>query len=145
MGGCIAVVSIGSYGRGFGTIKHNSVYVSKQPPAVSCRPQRFNGDALNENDGLEEIPDINANRDEYDIIAWEVGPGDAIAFDYRTIHGAPANTSQTAQRRAFSLRLLGDDIRFARREGIVTSPPFNQVTLQDGDQVVGDEFPMLVS
>ncbi|MEM9063330.1 MAG: phytanoyl-CoA dioxygenase family protein [Pseudomonadota bacterium] len=109
----------------------------------SYRPQRFNGQALNENDGLEEIPDVNANKDDYDIIAWAVEPGDAIAFDYRTVHGAPANTSKTIERRAFSLRLVGDDVRFARREGIVTSPPFNHVTLQDGDALVGDDFPVL--
>ena len=108
------------------------------------RPQRFDGSALNEHDTLEDIPDINADRGSYNIEGWAVGPGDAIAFDFRTIHGAPANTSQSSQRRAFSLRLLGDGIRFARREGIVTSPPFKQVTLQDGDQLVGDEFPMLI-
>lgn len=108
------------------------------------RPQRFDGSALNENDGLEEIPDINANREAYEIIGWAVSPGDAIAFDYRTIHGAPANDSPSAQRRAFSLRLLGDDVRFVRREGIVTSPPFRQVTLAHGDALVGDEFPLLL-
>lgn len=109
----------------------------------SYRPQRFDGSALNENDGLEDIPDINGARDDYQIIGWGVSPGDAIAFDYRTIHGAPANTSKSTERRAFSLRLVGDDVRFARREGIVTSPPFSQVTLQDGDALVADEFPML--
>jgi ectoine hydroxylase-related dioxygenase (phytanoyl-CoA dioxygenase family) len=110
----------------------------------SYRPQRFDGSALNDGDGLEEIPDIDGHRDEYEIIGWPVGPGDAIAFDYRTIHGAPANNAKTAQRRAFSLRLLGDGVRFVRREGIVTSPPFSQVTLQNGDQLVGDEFPVLL-
>ncbi|MFK7942671.1 MAG: phytanoyl-CoA dioxygenase family protein [Paracoccaceae bacterium] len=107
------------------------------------RPQRFDGSALNENDGLEELPDVNADKDAYNIIGWEVSPGDAIAFDYRTVHGAPANSSKTSQRRAFSLRLLGDDIRFARREGLVTSPPFEQVTLKHGAPLVADEFPML--
>ncbi|MGI9503340.1 MAG: phytanoyl-CoA dioxygenase family protein, partial [Geminicoccaceae bacterium] len=66
-------------------------------------------------------------------MGWAVSPGDAIAFDYRTIHGAPANTSAKRQRRAFSLRLLGDNARFVRRDGIATSPPFTQVTLQSGD------------
>ena len=108
------------------------------------RPQRFNGQPLNENDGLEEIPDVDGTRSDYDIIGWAVSPGDAIAFDYRTIHGAPANTSATAMRRAFSLRLLGEDARFARREGIVTSPPFTQITLNDGDPLVADEFPVLM-
>jgi len=108
------------------------------------RPQRFNSEPLNENDGLEEIPDINGNRDDYDIVAWAVRPGDAVAFDYRTIHGAPANTSQTRQRRAFSLRLLGDNAKFRRREGIITSPPFTQIELKDGDQLKADEFPILM-
>lgn len=107
------------------------------------RPQRFNGQPLNADDGLEDIPDIDGNRDDYDIIGWAVEPGDAVAFDYRVIHGAPANTSQTVQRRAFSLRLLGEGVHFARREGIVTSPPFEQITLKDGDALVGDEFPVL--
>lgn len=107
------------------------------------RPQRFDGSALNENDGLEEIPDINGNRDDFEIIGWAVSPGDAIAFDYRTIHGAPANTSATSERRAFSLRLVGDGATFVRREGIVTSPPFKQVTLQHGDAFTAEEFPVL--
>lgn len=109
----------------------------------SYRPQRFNGDPLNESDGLEEIPNIDANRDDYNIIAWDLMPGDAVAFDFRTIHGAPANNSLVTQRRAFSLRLLGDDIRFARRENIVTSPPFDEVNLRHGDPLIADEFPML--
>ena len=108
------------------------------------RPQRFNSEPLNANDGLEEIPDINSNRDDYDIVGWALSPGDAVAFDYRTIHGAPANTSKTQQRRAFSLRLVGDGVTFRRSEGIVTSPPFPQITLQDGDPLVADEFPMLL-
>jgi ectoine hydroxylase-related dioxygenase (phytanoyl-CoA dioxygenase family) len=110
----------------------------------SYRPQKFDGSNLNENDGLETIPDINGNRDAYEILGWAVGPGDALAFDYRTIHGAPANDSPTRQRRAFSLRLLGDDVRFVRREGIATSPPFKQVTLGDGAPLTGAEFPMLI-
>ena len=109
----------------------------------SYRPQRFNGQPLNANDGLEEIPDIDANRENYDVVGWDLEPGDAVAFDYRTLHGAPANHDPSAQRRAFSLRLVGDDIRFVRKENIVTSPPFDQVELQHGDPLVAEEFPVL--
>ena len=108
------------------------------------RPQRFDGSALNANDGLEEIPNINDHRDDYEILAWAVQPGDAIAFDYRTIHGAPANPNPNVERRAFSLRLVGDDVKFVRQEGLITSPPFNGVTLNHGDALTGDEFPMLL-
>ena len=107
------------------------------------RPQRFNGQALNENDGLEEIPDIDAHRDDYDIRGWPLSPGDAVVFDYRVVHGAPPNNSATSQRRAFSLRLVGNDARFIRRDEIVTSPPFPDVELRHGDLLEGPEFPVL--
>ncbi len=109
----------------------------------SYRPQRFDGTPLNADDGLEELPDIEADRAAFDIIGWAVSPGDAIAFDYRTVHGAPANPNGD-QRRAFSLRLVGDDARFARRPGLTTSPPFPKVTLQDGDRLRGEDFPILL-
>ncbi len=107
------------------------------------RPQRFNGQALNEGDGLETIPDINGNRGDYDLVSWSVSPGDAVAFDYRTLHGAPANTSATTSRRAFSLRLVGDSTSFVRRAGIKTSPPFPEVTLENGAPLEGAQFPVL--
>ena len=107
------------------------------------RPERFNKTPLNENDGLEPVPDINGNRGSYNILGWDLEPGDAVAFNFKTLHGAPANTSANSQRRAFSLRLLGDDIRFARREGVITSPPFRGVTLQHGDVMNAPEFPLL--
>ncbi len=107
------------------------------------RPRRFDGSALNENDGLETLPDIEAHREDYEILGWALEPGDAVAFDFRTVHGAPANLSASAQRRAFSLRLVGEDATFARRAGITTSPPFEQVTLVNGAPLSGPEFPLL--
>ena len=108
------------------------------------RPERFDKTPLNENDGLEEVPDINGNREKFNVIGWALEPGDAVAFNYKTLHGAPANNSASEQRRAFSLRLLGDDVRFARREGVKTSPPFRGVTLAHGAAMDGPEFPLLV-
>jgi ectoine hydroxylase-related dioxygenase (phytanoyl-CoA dioxygenase family) len=67
-----------------------------------------------------------------------------VAFNYMTLHGAPANASKSDQRRAFSLRLLGDDARFARREGRKTSPPFRDVALANGAAMDAPEFPLLV-
>ncbi len=107
------------------------------------RPERFDKTPLNENDGLEPVPDINGNRDKFNVLGWALEPGDAVAFNYKTLHGAPANKSKSEYRRAFSLRLLGDDARFARREGVKTSPPFRGVTLAHGAVMEAPEFPLL--
>ena len=77
------------------------------------------------------------------IVRLMVSPGDAVVFDFRIIHGAPPNTSATSQRRAFSLRLVGDNARFLRRDGIVTSPPFPDVKLKHRDPLDGPDFPIL--
>lgn len=93
---------------------------------------------------MEVTPDIDANRQDYDILGWDLEPGDAMAFDYRTIHGAPANTSSHTQRRAFSLRLLGSGASFVRQPNLVSSPPFTEVNLQHGVPLVAAQFPFLL-
>ena len=57
------------------------------------KPKRFNGNDLYENDESVEVPDINANRNDYKILSWEIKAGDAIAFDFRTLHGASENVN----------------------------------------------------
>lgn len=107
------------------------------------RPERFNRTALNEGDGRDAVPDIDANRDKFDVIGWALEPGDAVAFQYTTLHGAPANASRAERRRAFSLRMVGEDATFYREEGKVTSPPFRDVRLASGVKLRGPEFPVL--
>ncbi len=104
-------------------------------------PQRFDGTALRKGDRSEPVPDIDANRDEYHILGWAVEPGDAVAFDFRTLHGAPANASPI-RRRVISLRWVGDDARFVKRDG-PTSPAFPDLQYEDGAPFEGDEFPLL--
>jgi ectoine hydroxylase-related dioxygenase (phytanoyl-CoA dioxygenase family) len=107
------------------------------------RPDRFNRTALNEGDAREAVPDIDANRDKFNVVGWALEPGDAVAFQYTTLHGAPANASKAERRRAFSLRLVGEDATFFREDGKVTSPPFRNVRLASGAALQGPEFPIL--
>ena len=106
-------------------------------------PKRFNGSNLYPDDQHEGVPDIDANRDAFDIRGWGVEPGDAVAFNFRTLHGAPANTSPV-RRRVISIRWVGDDARFIQRPG-VTSPDFPDLQFEDGAPFKGDEFPLLYS
>ncbi len=105
-------------------------------------PERFNGRPLyGEGDVYEPLPDIGADRSSFDIRGWDLAPGDAICFHFLTVHGAPANRSLAASRRAISVRWIGDDARFARRPG-PTSPPFSDITLVPGEEMTAKEFPL---
>jgi ectoine hydroxylase-related dioxygenase (phytanoyl-CoA dioxygenase family) len=104
------------------------------------RPTRFDGSPLYSNDDLPAMPDIDARRNEFTIRSWEMEPGDAVAFHFRTVHGAPGN-SFTVPRRVFSARWMDSDARFVRRKGR-TSPPFPGLDLEDGAPLDVAEFPV---
>jgi len=105
------------------------------------RPDRFDGTPLFEDDNSEQVPDVNAQRDQLNIVGWAVEPGDAVAFSFRTLHGAPANASPT-RRRVVSMRWVGDDATFAERPG-KTSPAFPDLAYTPGTPFEGEEFPVI--
>jgi hypothetical protein len=77
---------------------------------------------------LAELPDIEADRDAFDIRSFELEPGDAIFFDFLTVHGAPGFPFR-GRRRVLSLRYLSADARHAPRKWR-TSPPFDDLDAQ---------------
>lgn len=64
-------------------------------------------------DTMDEIPDINGNPEQFDLIDWEMEPGDILVFHPLTLHGSLGNASRTRSRRALALRWIGDDVRYA--------------------------------
>lgn len=81
----------------------------------------FTGSAMVWDEGaLEEVPDVDADRDAHELLGWALEPGDAVAFNMLTLHAAGGSQRR---RRAFSLRLTGDDVTFAPRPHR-TSPAF---------------------
>ena len=90
---------------------------------------------------LGEVPDVEADRDAFDILGWPLEPGDAVAFNMLTLHGAAGSPTR---RRAFSLRVVGDDVTWAPRPHR-TSPPFPEVegVLAAGDPLEHELFPVL--
>jgi ectoine hydroxylase-related dioxygenase (phytanoyl-CoA dioxygenase family) len=76
------------------------------------------------------VPDPDAEPCSYRILEWPMQPGDAIAFHYKTVHGARGNMS-VRRRRAFSMRWVGDDAHYVTRPGR-TSPPFPGHNMSDG-------------
>ena len=76
---------------------------------------------------LAELPDVEADRGAFNIRSFDLQPGDAIFFDFLTVHGAPG--FPFAGRRALSLRYLSEDARHAPRRWR-TSPPFEGLAEQ---------------
>ena len=85
------------------------------------------------------VPDPDAEA--MPVLEWAMEPGDAVAFHFRTLHGARGNAAGT-RRRAFSLRLVGDDARYVERPGR-TSPPFPGHGMVAGQRLREDWFPVL--
>lgn len=90
-------------------------------------------------DAYMPVPDPDSAG--MDIREWEMAPGDAVAFNYMTLHGARGNDSAT-RRRAFSLRFVGDDARYVERPGR-TSPPYPGHGMSAGERLREDWFPII--
>ncbi|MCB1387354.1 MAG: phytanoyl-CoA dioxygenase family protein [Nitratireductor sp.] len=70
---------------------------------------------------LADLPDIEADRSAYNILGWEMEPGDAVFFHMLTLHASGGVGN--ARRRVLSVRFLGDDMRHTPRAW-TTSPEF---------------------
>ena len=80
-----------------------------------------NKDFYAESDDYLQVPDPEPGN--FEVLEWEMEPGDAVAFHDRTVHGARGNRSNT-RRRAFSMRVVGDDARYICRPGPTPPRPF---------------------
>ena len=87
------------------------------------------------------VPDPDADPDQSKVLEWAMEPGDAVLFDFRTVHGARGNFSPT-RRRALSLRWVGDDARYVERPGR-TSPPYPGHGMTEGQTLREDWFPVI--
>jgi ectoine hydroxylase-related dioxygenase (phytanoyl-CoA dioxygenase family) len=87
------------------------------------------------------VPDPDAQG--MAVVEWEMEPGDAVAFNFKVLHGTRGETLKS-RRRAFSLRLVGDDARYVERAG-PTSPPYRGHDMIPGQKLREDWFPTIYS
>ena len=92
---------------------------------------------------MKEVPDIEADRNKYNILGWALEPGDAVAFHMLSLH-ASAGIQGDQRRRVFSVRLIGDDVIHAPRSW-ETSPDFPGLVdeLPAGSPMNHPLFPLL--
>ena len=81
----------------------------------------------------------SSKKFEKNILIPELSLGDAVLFNFKTVHGSTGNNTSKL-RRAFSMRFIGDDVKYIDKVG-PTSPPFDGINLKIGDVMREDWFP----
>ena len=92
----------------------------------------------------EKVPDIESDRESFDIVGWDMKAGDAVLFSAWTLHWAPGNSSPTQRRAAISTRWLGDDAIWFPHDGADPTVTQKDVSVQPGDLARDDKvFPLV--
>ena len=123
--------------------KENSLQVllgsHKFPKLI--RPTKWSNDKpwYKDNDNFMDMPDIT--KMEKNILSSEMNIGDAILFNFKVLHSSSGN-AEKIPRRAFSMRFIGDDVKYIDRGG-ETSPPFKGIDLNNGAKMREDWFPVV--
>ena len=108
-------------------------------------PKRFKTNAALEGDTSQytQFDGVDEVKEKSRLRFWALAPGDMIAFNFKTLHNAPPNTSSN-RRRAISFRFFGEDARHALRPHAV-SPPYPEMGLKvaHGARLPEDWFPVV--
>ncbi|WJR79213.1 phytanoyl-CoA dioxygenase family protein [Bradyrhizobium sp. NP1] len=105
------------------------------------RPVGFTTGENENTDEFAPMPDIEANRADYDIVHFDLEPGDALFHNLLVLHGAPGNSSSDRRRRAIAFRYAGDDAKYAVRS--VGPKPIWDPGIRHGDRFGCDLFPQV--
>ncbi|WP_374943709.1 phytanoyl-CoA dioxygenase family protein [Sphingomonas sp.] len=93
-------------------------------------------------DNQVQLPDIEGNPDQYDILTYPSEPGDVIVHHSNLIHGSGPNYRGDVTRRAVSFRYAGEDVRY-RFHRSVPPQPHHTYDLKDGDRIDSEQFPIV--
>ena len=88
-----------------------------------------------------KCPDIEAAPDDYDIISFDVEPGDVIIHHVLTVHGAGGNTTDSP-RRAISFRYTGDNVRYHDKPGAMPQPGM-VLKPKEGERLHTPDYPIV--
>ena len=97
-------------------------------------------------EGLPTLPDIEGDRDAFDIVSWDVAPGDVLVFHPAMLHGG-APTHPGGRRRTLTLRFFGRDAVYVERPGNGVAPMVEGLhdRLRPGQPFRDDAFPSLTA
>jgi ectoine hydroxylase-related dioxygenase (phytanoyl-CoA dioxygenase family) len=108
-----------------GSHRWNVVYntgVAKQNKDFKAEDKGFSNEGLGD-DALPPAPDVARFRESFDILSWDVEPGDALIFQGNMLHGAAGRESYDRPRRAFASLWGGPELRYHQPSGKAFPPP----------------------
>ncbi len=95
---------------------------------------------------LPRVPDIERFRDSFDILNWDVEPGDALVFNGNMLHAAGGAENHPTARRAYTSMWGGPELRYRvpQDNAIPTLAEIRGVPVPDGARVgdYRDAFPV---
>lgn len=91
------------------------------------------------------LPDIEADRDSWNIVSWDITPGDVVLVHPGVLHGG-GPTAPNGRRRTLTVRLYGSDIVYAERPSTKPTVPLTpglSLQLSAGDPLRHPWYPQL--
>ncbi len=117
-----------------------TIYDGFNPRVVSDDPRRpFYGQ------DYPPLPDIEADRSAWDIVSYDLAPGDVVLLHPGVLHGG-GHTAPTGRRRTLTVRCYGDDIVYAARPPSKPTAPLTpglSLQLTPGDPLRHPWYPQL--
>lgn len=95
--------------------------------------------------GYPPLPDIESERDRWDIVAYDITPGDVVLLHPAVIHGG-GETEAGQRRRTLSVRFFGEDVVYAERPKTRPTAPYTpglELVLKPGDPLRHPYYPRL--
>ena len=82
-----------------------------------------------DNEVARPPPNVSAEEDKWDVVSWDITPGDVIIFHPGVLHGGGVTTGGM-RRRTLTLRFFGSDAVYTPCRGAITS--FSSVPMIEG-------------
>ena len=103
-------------------VVYNAETGERAPIVKSEERPGYSNDGLGDPE-LPTPPDVARYRDSFDILSFDVEPGDALVFQGNMLHGAAGRDFHDSPRRAFVTMWGGPDLRYHEPRGKAFPPP----------------------
>ncbi len=127
-------------------VVYDTATMARSEVATTAEGEQFTYDGMGDA-RLPAVPDVAAHRDSFDIIGWDVQPGDAVVFNGNVLHGAQGLADHPFARRALAVMWGGPDLRYHRPAGPAMPLPgaSRHAAIPDGARIGDhpDAFPRM--